>query len=789
MALAGHSVRTRIAVGCLAMVLVGCQAEEPRPTSSPAGPSGTSSPTAEPTQPSTSPAATPTTGVVAAVEITPAAVLLTAAGQTRPLTAVALGADGIEMPIDATVTWASSNEAVVAVDASGTVTATAALGSATISASFDGVTSAPAYVTVAQPVAGAVLITDAQIMSGPAAVDTTAEPDPEAPYEVVLRGVPDAVAGATLINTESKPVAGRVMSITPEGADARVRLVTVPPGELFEAVDFSDTVDLSKGPYEIPAELAAAYDVTQTDSTFVFTPKAPTAMLTAHTAQVQGTRALPYTDCQTTPNEENLPLPLALSVPPVFTFGAAGSATRQVTPAGTKFVVQAMPSITVQTTLEVKAAFEAKVTCKLILVTRKFRVPGWAGLFFGGDVEFGVGFEVGGKVTLVSAKVGGKAEFKATLTGTLDCPANGSCDLDGNTSVDTPKVEPVLEAPNLNQLRFEPAVNLFAFVTLEAGNADVDQLQFEAIEAKAGLELAASMSFEGLQIDNTNADDGRSKYELAIKGEVGPGVKVGEFLAALGLGVVQLLKLEFKVPLGESPTGTVTADKPRYLPGDTARVSVSLDAGSTLFPAAIGLYNIRQVAVVRRDGLSTEVLGTVDATDGQTSFDVEFTSTHLLDASDLFAFVTTKLLPLPPKLEIGQASWSCKVAGPETITSIDDDPDKIYVMFDGASNCRLVSEVGDNGFQGDASDMVISIDTDPDESGWDGEDSDADSDGVNWDAVSGFGQNISPGTHTLRSRHVATGVLYDIKVTVQVEQLGGDNTRMTVRDVSITLAN
>jgi hypothetical protein len=519
--------------------------------------------------------------------------------------------------------------------------------------------------------------------------------------------------------------------------------------------------------------------------------QSPSTVRSLGTGGAVGTQALPplppFSECKAELGfGSGLPVPLSLSAPPSFTFTAAGTASREITQAGTMISVQATPTFAFESALEVKAAFEAKVECKATLVTRKFRVPGWAGLFFGGDVEFGVGFEVSGEVTLASAKVGGKAEVKPVFAATLTCPTDGDCDLRGDATAET-KLEPVLQAPNLNQARLKPKVNLFGFITLEAGNADIDRLQFEAIEAKAGVELEASLALEGLQIDNTDAEEGSSKYELAFKGEVGPGIKLGEFLEYLGLDTIQLLKLEFELPLGESPKGTVKADRPAYLPGDTGTVTVTLEAASTVFPSSIGIYNVNRVVVVRRDGLTTEVLGSVDATEGQTVFEVPIEATGLLDADELFAFVVTKLLPLdPPKLEIGAGSFTCTEGSPATITSIDDDPDKIYVVFDGVSSCRLVSEVGDGHFPGDGSNVAISIDTDAGETGWDGEDSDDESDGQNWQEVGGFGQNFGSGTHTFRSRHVTTAQVYAFTVTVRVELVGGGpNTRMTVENVRI----
>jgi hypothetical protein len=84
------------------------------------------------------------------------------------------------------------------------------------------------------------------------------------------------------------------------------------------------------------------------------------------------------------------------------------------------------------------------------------------------------------------------------------------------------------------------------------------------------------------------------------------------------------LKLTFEVPLGGSPTGTVTADRASYLPGDPVSVQVKLAPDSTLFPSG-GLYNVERVAVSRESGLlSAEVLAEQTANSGQTDFSFAF---------------------------------------------------------------------------------------------------------------------------------------------------------------------
>lgn len=85
------------------------------------------------------------------VEVTPAAVTLTAVGQTHPFTAQAIDTDGNTVD-DATFEWTSSDTAIVTVDASGVATARGT-GSATITATTENV-SGTGTATVDQTVAG-----------------------------------------------------------------------------------------------------------------------------------------------------------------------------------------------------------------------------------------------------------------------------------------------------------------------------------------------------------------------------------------------------------------------------------------------------------------------------------------------------------------------------------------------------------------------------------------------------------------------------------------------------------
>ncbi len=91
--------------------------------------------------------------VAQALEVTPEEVLFTVVGETHELTAIVLDADGMEIP-DATVSWSSSDEAVVTVSEEGELEAVGE-GSATITAT-SGDVEATVEVTVEAEAVGAI---------------------------------------------------------------------------------------------------------------------------------------------------------------------------------------------------------------------------------------------------------------------------------------------------------------------------------------------------------------------------------------------------------------------------------------------------------------------------------------------------------------------------------------------------------------------------------------------------------------------------------------------------------
>ena len=193
------------------------------------------------------------------VVIDKASVLLPGAGQSAQLTAQILDPQGA--PVAGTITWTSSAPDKVSVDAAGQVTAVA-IGSAQIFAEAAGLRSAPTLVVVAEPQPGALLVTDAQVVSvgQPLGLPPGTPPGVGTEYEVTLSGVTAPAPGTVLLAAETAPVAGKVVATRQESAGIVVTLALAPLYELFTAYDVALSIDLSAFPAVDLPEAGAAAD-------------------------------------------------------------------------------------------------------------------------------------------------------------------------------------------------------------------------------------------------------------------------------------------------------------------------------------------------------------------------------------------------------------------------------------------------------------------------------------------------------------------------------------------------
>ncbi len=655
---------------------------------------------------------------VASVEIRQTGLLLTKISDSHQLSAVVKDVDGKTLNVP--VTWTSTRADVISVDSAGKTTAESANGSSQIIAEARGVKSAPLLGLVTTPIEGAILLTDDQIIGEPV------ESDPEAPpsffntYKVTLTGIVPPVAGDILINTESKPVAGRVVDVVPSGGQSlprpalgkaagleaegsyTVTLELVSIRELFPDLSINETIDLSQAPIIVNEDFAADYDVVRTGNKFTYTPRSESSggvlvQKLAKSAAKTATPLPPFSECEIDITGLNS-LPIKLSGPPAWSITQNFSLDLVYTPASglERFVVKGAISTELNDILEIALAFDGTVSCEATLFTIRIPVGGPASLLVGGLIPVKAGFEAGGKVTVAAAKVGVKAEAKAEAEIGIACPNGSDCAFVRSVTGDA-SAEPILELPSLfGNLRFEPSIEAFGKVELAIGNPFLKSLRFEAFEAQLGPKLEGSFAFQEDQIADKNYE---SDYGVSFEAKAGVGSDLGGALKLFGLTDLTIAEFGTSIDIAKSPAGAavdaVTADKPAFNAGDTVLFHVKLDTTTVDFYPLLGPYNVDEVILVRRIGNASPVeAGRVTAASGQTEFDIPFTAPDSGTAGEFTAFVVTTLLPFDLfSLEVGspdtQRMAYTQVMGVTTsslsIYSMKEDgTDQIFLASTGA---------------------------------------------------------------------------------------------------------
>lgn len=629
-------MRRELAVAVLTLVVAACSAAPPTST---AGPTGSAAPEST---------GVPLTGP--AIDVTPATVLLTEVGQTRTLAAAAQ--DGTKPQ----VAWTSSDPAVVSVDAAGVVTGNA-LGSAQVVAEAAGGRSAPVLVVVASLAPGVTAIPDEQIVGEPVDSNPGAPPAADNTYVITVSETA-AQVGQLLVGTGERALAGRVVAAAPAGANTQLTMQLVPLNELMPGLSIEESIDLSNAPVSVPTEVGTLYDVTFAGNVFNFTPKpdfaarvwrdGAIAAVGGMYAQAVGTSALPpFTECET----ELSSLPISLAEAPSFSVEIEPRLDYQTTPAGGfgHWIVRATPTAEINAGFKFEASFEGKIACKAELFVFRIPVAGALSFFLGGLVPVGVGFELSGKVTLASFGLGTTVSTSATAELGLAC-VSGSCGVHRELGSFDLSAEHEVDAPNLSDIRLEPSLEIFAFAEADIGNPFLSSLRFEAVEVKAGGKLAADWAPRLVQIlDSTYA----SSYSLSLEAGASVGPDLGEIAEMLGIELTWA-ELTISNDLAGSPTGTVRSDRASYADGEEGVVTVELAEENLTFLSA---YNITSVMLVRYSGGTETVLNQVDATDGQRTFELDFFSEGPTNASELYAFIVTRIPPIDQlALEVGHAT-------------------------------------------------------------------------------------------------------------------------------------
>lgn len=639
-----------VAASVLVMLLTACGGGDPSATDSSALPAGKA----------------------ARLEVQPAAVMLTAAGERRPLSVRAFDADGREVRTQ--VVWRSTRPEQVSIDAAGTVEARSALGATQVIAEADGVQSAPVLVSTVELASGVTLVDDSQIVSDPTPVDPNAEPDPDNPYEVLISGIAPPAVGSVLLGREGKAVGGEVLAAQVEGTAVRVRLRLVEVTRLVKNARISEVIDLSRLPLEVPPEIAALYTVKLVGDEHVFTPKPAAAAAQALTMQPDRKRALsasgpggrarpaaltefnlgPFKCEFATPE-----LPIALGQPAQFSLKFEPQLEVVYDDQGLrKLLLKGVLGAKVKTALVINAAGLLNFTCEAKLYKREQKFPGYLGLLLTGELAAGVGFELEATASVPLVGVEMTAETKGPFEIGLDC-AVGECRVVREynpVSTLTPK----LLVPQTALLRSEAFLFGYGWAKLKTGATFLENLRADVITARGGVKFEGNFAPVSTQVAAVEVDY-RSDYKVGLLAEVAAGSinKAGEsafrkLLLKLGIFKFSTLKTQITKTLAASPKGSLTMDRDVFADGDKLAFQVTLDPATIDFPV-VG-YNVQRVRVFRSvAGKAAREVARVDAQPGQTSLDLSWVAegTAAEGPGEFFAFVDT-VLPTPFSLELGK---------------------------------------------------------------------------------------------------------------------------------------
>ena len=124
-------------------------------------------------------------------------------------------------------------------------------------------------------------------------------------------------------------------------------------------------------------------------------------------------------------------LSIALSDPPSLTIDISPTLDVAYTPDDEleHWLIRAEPKATLNLGLKVNAQFEAKLSCKWTFGHVIVPIGGFLSWLFGGDVPFGLGFELAGKIVVATATLGGKVEATSTAVVGLACLPPAGCGL------------------------------------------------------------------------------------------------------------------------------------------------------------------------------------------------------------------------------------------------------------------------------------------------------------------------------------------------------------------------
>ncbi len=535
------------------------------------------------------------------IVVTPSAVLFTKSGERALLRAEAFDAAG--QKIAATLTWESSRSAEVAVDASGQVTSMTDLGSSQIRVRAGSLSSPPVMVLVAEPPAGAVLVSDAQVTAGPTLADATTTGQVGTRLKLTVTGVGELKPGTVLLAREGKPVGGRVVSATAgAGGHLDVVLETIPLLQLFKRLRAEER-------YIIDGVALAEHLAAPPKPAMAARPGNPRVDTIRQAARIGPLECETQLMGSAITGDVNIRL-----VPDV------DLSRRFVIDNGVwlDLLVKLEGKLTLSgtATLTFAPMLIGTASCELILYRMPIAVGGPLAAIASFQVPLGVGGElvasIGGVPLSASLELRGESKLIAGFHYVHPGPA-----MDLGSFSNKFEMEPKFTLPS-SELPFaaKASVALGGLTGLDLGFTyfgDKLKLLKVSLMLKAQAELGAWKT-------QTDLGGFASNYDLKPVLEAGPGEHVAKAMEWLG-GAVALkpaISAEGLV-IAESPRGTFKADRMSTMPNMPVRLDVDLKPGSVKF---LGLDNVQNVQIWQLGPGMPEpkIVQTIPGSPGRTSF-------------------------------------------------------------------------------------------------------------------------------------------------------------------------
>ncbi|MEO6407782.1 MAG: hypothetical protein ABIO45_03415 [Burkholderiaceae bacterium] len=578
------------------------------------------------------------------VVVDKASVFLPAIGQSTRLTAQFVDPQGATAPVSG---WRSSAPDKVSVDASGSVVALA-IGSALVTAEVGGVRSAPTLVLVAEPRTGALLISDAQVVSVGALVLAAGEvPGVGSVHEVTLQGVAAPATGSVVLALETAPIAGTVVSTRQDSAGLVVRLAIAPLYQLFNAYDIALKIDLSQFALEAaPSRVAQAAPSTRATSL----AGRWTAERDARRHALGVARPLdalaPFKafDCDASLKPQLIDAPISL------TLDNKLNLVLEDRPGYSKHALKGSVSLVGTAGLKLKAGFKASGRCDA-QVQIKIPVCGWFCVIAMPAVRFGIGAELEAEVLLVQADLGVEGEIGLSPVLGWECGgATPACR--GLDSIDTvDKLKTKSKFPSEHGMQAKASAHFFLVAGLDVA-IGLGALNASVVEARVGPKQSFDLAFEKSQVARA---DYASSYDLKFEGVVEPGAAMQKAIeATIGSDSTTVkFKAEATKDISESPKGTHTVSTTKARLGEPVDFKVTFDPASSVNYWVIG-DNVTGVELYRRAEGETDFTYWKSM---QVTSSVEATYRWVPGPADagkyeFAAFVNTEILT--PLLEVGK---------------------------------------------------------------------------------------------------------------------------------------